>query len=81
MLLFVDSVYLLMQIVEVLEEEEEGWWKGKIGSREGVFPSNFVEEITEEEPKAHVPSSDLPPSLVAAPAVDPLSGDRRELAC
>ena len=34
----------------VLEIVEEGWWRGRIGQKEGVFPSNFVEEITEEEP-------------------------------
>ena len=39
----------------VLEVVEEGWWKGRIGQKEGVFPSNFVEEITEEAPE-------LPPS-------------------
>ena len=32
--------------VIVLGVEEEGWWKGRIGGREGVFPSHFVEEIT-----------------------------------
>ena len=39
----------------VLEVVGEGWWKGRIGQKEGVFPSNFVEEITEEAPE-------LPPS-------------------
>ena len=33
----------------VLEESEEfkGLWRGKLGQREGLFPSNYVEEITE----------------------------------
>ena len=31
--------------VLVLEIVEEGWWKGRIGQKEGVFPSNFVEEM------------------------------------
>ena len=33
----------------VLEESEEfkGLWRGKIGQEEGLFPSNYVEEITE----------------------------------
>ena len=64
--------------MEVLEEEEEGWWRGRIGNFEGVFPSNFVEEITEEEPPksqpAQLPAPDLPP-----PA-DPHPGDKGELA-
>ena len=35
--------------ITVLEESEEykGLWRGKIGQREGLFPSNYVEEITE----------------------------------
>uniref|UniRef100_T1J3V5 SH3 domain-containing protein n=1 Tax=Strigamia maritima TaxID=126957 RepID=T1J3V5_STRMM len=33
--------------IEVLEEVEEGWWKGVLNGRVGVFPSNFVEEMNE----------------------------------
>ncbi|XP_075751338.1 uncharacterized protein LOC119174706 isoform X4 [Rhipicephalus microplus] len=29
-------------VIEVLEEVEEGWWKGVLKGRIGVFPSNFV---------------------------------------
>lgn len=32
-------------IIDILCEVEEGWWKGRLGSVEGVFPSNFVHEI------------------------------------
>ena len=37
------------QEIIVLEESEEfkGLWRGKIGQSEGLFPSNYVEEITE----------------------------------
>ena len=41
----------------VLEVVEEGWWKGRVGQKEGVFPSNFVEEITEEAPEPPSSSS------------------------
>lgn len=64
-----------MQIVEVLEEEEEGWWKGRIEDREGVFPSNFVEEIISEE----VVKSKSPPPLSPEPALpvaDSHTGER-----
>ena len=38
----------------VLDLEEEGWWRGIVGQKEGVFPINFVEVIAEEsEPPAH----------------------------
>jgi len=29
--------------VEFIAEVEDGWWKGKLRGRVGVFPSNFVE--------------------------------------
>lgn len=32
-------------IINILGEEEEGWWRGTLNGVEGVFPSNFVEEI------------------------------------
>lgn len=32
-------------VITILGEEEEGWWRGTINGNEGVFPSNFVEEI------------------------------------
>ena len=35
--------------VEILGEEEEGWWRGKLDGKEGVFPSNFVQLIKETE--------------------------------
>ena len=39
----------------VLDVVEEGCWRGRVGQKECVFPSNFVvEEITEEsEPPVH----------------------------
>lgn len=40
-------------IIDVMAEVEEGWWKGKLRNRIGVFPSNFVVELFDEpsEPK------------------------------
>ncbi len=37
------SAPFVMQIVEVIAEEEEGWFRGRLNNKEGVFPSNFVE--------------------------------------
>lgn len=36
-------------VLEILGEEEEGWFKGVIKGKVGVFPSNFVKEIGKEE--------------------------------
>eukprot|EP00117_Sycon_ciliatum_P018870 scpid17732/ scgid3621/ CD2-associated protein; Mesenchyme-to-epithelium transition protein with SH3 domains 1 len=69
------------QTVEVLGEVEDGWWKGKIGSREGVFPENFVEKLSEQDNEAHrkkisePAKPDVPPATEKPPAMRPgLSG-------
>lgn len=36
-------------VIDVLDEVEEGWWRGNLKGRVGVFPSNFVKEMTEED--------------------------------
>jgi len=36
-------------IFDILGEEEQGWWKGKLGNKIDVFPSNFVELIDEKD--------------------------------
>ncbi|KAJ5075862.1 proline-serine-threonine phosphatase interacting protein [Anaeramoeba ignava] len=33
------------QIIVVSNTEDENWWIGKIGSKEGYFPSNYVERV------------------------------------
>lgn len=35
--------------IEFLGEVEEGWWRGRLRGRVGVFPSNFVSAPTPEE--------------------------------
>ena len=52
----------------MLGEEEDGWWRGQIGDRVGLFPSNFVEIITEETtpPTGHEPPAAAPPPLDSA---------------
>lgn len=32
-------------VIDVVGEEEEGWWKGKLKGRIGVFPANFVKPL------------------------------------
>ncbi|XP_050525595.1 SH3 domain-containing kinase-binding protein 1 [Daktulosphaira vitifoliae] len=34
-------------VIEVFGEVEEGWWKGQLKNQTGVFPSNYVTEITD----------------------------------
>merc|ERR1739844_244965 len=35
----------LDDVVDFLSEVEDGWWKGKLRGRVGVFPSNFVDMV------------------------------------
>ena len=32
-------------IITLISKEEEAWWKGELDGKQGVFPSNYVEEI------------------------------------
>lgn len=37
-------------VIEFLGEVEEGWWRGKLSGKIGVFPSNFVEVFQSASP-------------------------------
>ncbi|XP_020286922.1 SH3 domain-containing kinase-binding protein 1-like [Pseudomyrmex gracilis] len=39
--------------IEFLGEVEEGWWRGRLRGRVGVFPSNFVTAPAPEEQERH----------------------------
>ncbi|XP_068083790.1 unconventional myosin-Ie [Anabrus simplex] len=32
-------------IIEVINEHEGGWWTGRLGSKQGLMPANYVEKI------------------------------------
>ena len=38
-------------IIDIIGEEETGWWRGQLDNKTGVFPSNFVEIITDNNAK------------------------------
>jgi len=42
--------------IDLLSEVEDGWWKGRLKGRVGVFPSNFVELCNIDCDKPAVPS-------------------------
>lgn len=46
----------LGDIVEVLGDYEKGWYHGRINGKEGVFPSDCVVSIPEEEEPSPYPS-------------------------
>ncbi|XP_018318563.1 SH3 domain-containing kinase-binding protein 1-like [Agrilus planipennis] len=45
-------------VINILGEEEEGWWKGVLNGKVGVFPSNFVQEITPSIPVSRASSKE-----------------------
>ena len=70
------------QVVEVIAEEEEGWWRGKLGGKEGVFPSNFVEIIEEAaEPAKPTVTNQAPPPQQSAPPIRPPSPVESKYIC
>lgn len=49
-----DELTLIPQdSIEFLGEVEDGWWKGRLKGRVGVFPSNFVSPPVYEESDKH----------------------------
>ncbi|KAJ2777691.1 actin binding protein [Coemansia interrupta] len=56
-------------IIYNVDQLDPGWWAGETedGSRQGVFPSNFVELIEDEPAPRAVPAAPLPPRAVPAP--------------
>ena len=31
-------------LIQVVEKDDPNWWRGKLANKEGMFPSNYVEE-------------------------------------
>uniref|UniRef100_A0A8C6VVE4 Osteoclast-stimulating factor 1 n=1 Tax=Nothobranchius furzeri TaxID=105023 RepID=A0A8C6VVE4_NOTFU len=59
-------------VVDIVEEVEEGWWSGSLKGKSGLFPSNFVEELEIAGEEAE-PNS---PSVVTTPtSPSPASGN------
>lgn len=58
-------------VIHVIAEVEEGWWKGRLRDRVGVFPSNFVAEIEEKTVSS---SPYISSSTTSTPAVTTVSG-------
>lgn len=62
-------------LINLIGEEEEGWWRGRLNNKEGVFPSNFVEEIvlppkpSVREDSSISTSDEKPPKLPGKPSM------------
>ncbi|KAH8232208.1 hypothetical protein KR032_002034, partial [Drosophila birchii] len=63
-------------VIEFLGEVEEGWWRGRLRSKVGVFPSNFVQHI---EPSP-ILASKRPPTIGATVATSALTAKASNIA-
>lgn len=36
-------------VIDFMCEVEDGWWRGKLNGKTGLFPSNFVELVDEKD--------------------------------
>ena len=45
--------------MEFLGHEEEGWYRGQLKGQTGVFPSNFVEELSSPDSVSSAPTTDV----------------------
>ncbi|XP_017968323.1 serine-rich adhesin for platelets isoform X1 [Drosophila navojoa] len=63
-------------VIEFLGEVEEGWWRGRLRSKVGVFPSNFVQHI---EPSP-ILASKRPPTIGATVTTSALTAKAANIA-
>lgn len=71
-------------IVDIIGEEEEGWWRGLLHGKEGVFPSNFVEEIFPNIQKLNPNSQEdvtnvISEANIISPSLPPKPGNEKTL--
>uniref|UniRef100_A0A8C2U2M4 SH3 domain-containing kinase-binding protein 1 n=1 Tax=Coturnix japonica TaxID=93934 RepID=A0A8C2U2M4_COTJA len=50
-------------IIEVVGEVEEGWWEGILNGKTGMFPSNFIKELSDSDDAGISQEEQVKPSL------------------
>ncbi|KAF4596431.1 hypothetical protein EYR40_007875 [Pleurotus pulmonarius] len=66
-----DLTFRAGDVIEVTEETNADWWKGRINGQEGIFPSNYVERVAAPPnsfPGAPLNEKAYQPSYYSAPA-------------
>lgn len=55
-------------MVNVISKNENGWWMGELNGQQGLFPSNYVEELPggEEPHRSNTVARSAPPSVPSA---------------
>merc|ERR1719188_1734620 len=67
------------QVLEFMGEVEDGWWKGRLGGRVGVFPSNFVEMCEDDTADPIIPRAETIEELPLSSKL-PISLEERSVA-
>ncbi|NWZ97254.1 SH3K1 protein, partial [Nesospiza acunhae] len=62
-------------IIEVMGEVEEGWWEGILNGKTGMFPSNFIKELSDSDDVGIAQEEQLKSSLKDATGSESDGGD------
>ncbi|NWQ75875.1 SH3K1 protein, partial [Columbina picui] len=62
-------------IIEVVGEVEEGWWEGILNGKTGMFPSNFIKELSDSDDAGIAQEELVKPSLKDATGSESDGGD------
>ncbi|NXC02553.1 SH3K1 protein, partial [Orthonyx spaldingii] len=62
-------------IIEVVGEVEEGWWEGILNGKTGMFPSNFIKELSDSDDVGIAPEEQVKSSLKDATGSESDGGD------
>ncbi|XP_074839465.1 SH3 domain-containing kinase-binding protein 1 isoform X4 [Carettochelys insculpta] len=64
-------------IIEVVGEVEEGWWEGILNGKTGMFPSNFIKELSVDSDDVEIAQEEqlIKPSLRDATGSESDGGD------
>ncbi|KAM6315296.1 SH3 domain-containing kinase-binding protein 1 [Podargus strigoides] len=62
-------------IIEVVGEVEEGWWEGILNGKTGMFPSNFIKELSDSDDIGTAQEEQVKPSLKDATGSESDGGD------
>uniref|UniRef100_A0A8C3DJ77 SH3 domain containing kinase binding protein 1 n=1 Tax=Corvus moneduloides TaxID=1196302 RepID=A0A8C3DJ77_CORMO len=62
-------------IIEVVGEVEEGWWEGILNGKTGMFPSNFIKELSDSDDVGIAQEEQVKSSLKDATGSESDGGD------
>lgn len=51
-------------IVLVLEKREDGWWRGILNNREGLFPGGYCEELSPNRRVLNIDTKKTAPNIL-----------------